>query len=608
MKRVRSAVRRSRQSPDQLFKRFCKAGGTGVSGPIMTRSDFVRVLGTFEPHLEQEMVLRLWQHLLSQGSGEDGLNFVEFQRWFVNGEGVVTLSRTGSSSTSLGFSAMNGFDSQAHFAPYPDSLVDRPATAPNASGHSPILGRRSSRPPLSPTSASAAYFTDLGQGSMTLPIRSRSGSQQSLDVFAAGEIAPLRPYDEMHLIAPLVRIGRGLANESLTVAGAFVLYDEHLEKMLSLDKFLEATGARASARLTVRRSKPKFGACLRTLPVVEEPWMILAKSNMHLNCKSEWAFHRQSPHFADCPVAGAALRVLHVWAAASYHHALKPSVAFATESPELPFRPELRLILDTPWAALLHSQWSSVLFMGLSQMAAGLCPRVRRGLRPCAGKKEKGCDAEGAADLLPKKRTELDQIILAKAQGLIGGYLLRARGISKLFLQLASLAMPVEAAPRSLVDCDGRLQPVELNALAVRREVNPQLAAIALAASQRTCPRSLQLQGSRVNLVDLLIFMERLVPSEQVSGFFNEITENRCEMDVFSHFHKVYCVHRTLLIPAFMTSGLLIHPPYGPATWACYVPRRNTTTLTELHLLDPIRWSQPLNGLTIIDTWALSTG
>lgn len=51
---------------------------------------------------------------------------------------------------------------------------------------------------------------------------------------------------------------------------------------------------------------------------------------------------RQSPHFADCPVAGAALRVLHVWAAASYHHALQPSVAFATESPELPFTPELR--------------------------------------------------------------------------------------------------------------------------------------------------------------------------------------------------------------------------------------------------------------------------
>ena len=53
---------------------------------------------------------------------------------------------------------------------------------------------------------------------------------------------------------------------------------------------------------------------------------------------------RQSPHFADCPIAGAALRVLHVWAAASYHHSLKPSVAFATESPELPFTPELRCL------------------------------------------------------------------------------------------------------------------------------------------------------------------------------------------------------------------------------------------------------------------------
>ncbi len=46
---------------------------------------------------------------------------------------------------------------------------------------------------------------------------------------------------------------------------------------------------------------------------------------------------------------------------------------------------------------------------------------MRRGLRPCARKKEQDCDAEGATDLLPKKRTELDQIILAKAQGLIGG-------------------------------------------------------------------------------------------------------------------------------------------------------------------------------------------
>eukprot|EP00913_Durusdinium_trenchii_P033465 g31331.t1 len=247
MKRVRSAVRRSRQSPDQLFKRFCKAGGTGVSGLIMTRSDFIRVLGTFEPHLEQEMVIRLWQHFLSQGNGEDGLNFTEFQRWFnllnlahtehhyPSQEALGTLSRTGSSATSLSFSAVNGFDAQPHFAPYPE--LDRALTAPCSSA-SPLLGRRHSRPPLSPT-ATPAYFANMGQGSMTLPIPSRSGSQHSLEVYG-GEMAPLRVSDDMPLIATLVRLGRGLASESLTVAGAFVLYDEHLEKMLSLDKFLEA--------------------------------------------------------------------------------------------------------------------------------------------------------------------------------------------------------------------------------------------------------------------------------------------------------------------------------------------------------------------------------
>lgn len=91
-----------------------------------------------------------------------------------------------------------------------------------------------------------------------------------------------------------------------------------------------------------------------------------------------------------------------------------------------------------------------------------------------------------------------------------------------------------------------------------------------------------------MNLVDLLIFVERLVPLGQVSGFFNEITENHCEMDVFSHFHKVYCVAGDWFLPAFITSGLLIHPPYGPGTWACYVPKSmKAFEHFELHLVDP---------------------
>ena len=49
------------------------------------------------------------------------------------------------------------------------------------------------------------------------------------------------------------------------------------------------------------------------------------------------------------PVGGAALRLLHLWAAASYHHGWRPTVAFAFEEPELPMAPELRLVLDVPW-------------------------------------------------------------------------------------------------------------------------------------------------------------------------------------------------------------------------------------------------------------------
>ncbi|CAL1158866.1 unnamed protein product [Cladocopium goreaui] len=144
--------------------------------------------------------------------------------------------------------------------------------------------------------------------------------------------------------------------------------------------------------------------------------------------------------------------------------------------------------------------------------------------------------------------------------------------------------------------CSGSTRSMDLGSLAVRQQVNPQLAAIALAASQRTCQRSLRFRGARVNLVDLLIFVERLVPSGQVSGFFNEITENRCEMDVFSHFHKVYCVAGDWILPAFITSGLLIHPPYGPGTWACYVPKSmKAFEHFELHLVDPFLWHHPLS-------------
>ena len=41
---------------------------------------------------------------------------------------------------------------------------------------------------------------------------------------------------------------------------------------------------------------------------------------------------------------------------------------------------------------------------------------------------------------------------------------------------------------------------------------------------------------------DVLVFIEQLQSTGHVSGFFNVVTENRCEMDFFSHFHNVFCL------------------------------------------------------------------
>ncbi|CAE7545839.1 unnamed protein product, partial [Symbiodinium pilosum] len=42
-----------------------------------------------------------------------------------------------------------------------------------------------------------------------------------------------------------------------------------------------------------------------------------------------------------------------------------------------------------------------------------------------------------------------------------------------------------------------------------------------------------------------------------------------------------------------MTSGLLVHPPYGPAAWSCILPSRRSKLV--LSLLDPVRWQRPLH-------------
>ena len=70
-------------------------------------------------------------------------------------------------------------------------------------------------------------------------------------------------------------------------------------------------------------------------------------------------------------------------------------------------------------------------------------------------------------------------------------------------------------------------------------------------------------------------------------------------MDFFSHFHSVFCMlgdgpdhDATWVRLAFMTSGLLVHPPYGPGAWSCILPAKRSRI--DLSLVDPFRWQRPL--------------
>ncbi|CAE8690536.1 unnamed protein product, partial [Polarella glacialis] len=227
MKRVRNAVIRSRQSPEQLFQRFCRSGGGNVQGPLMTRSDFVRVIGTFEPNLEQEMVARLWRALITEGS--ESLDFESFQQCFYYTD-QSPVSGPGHTLTRFSSSSQLDFSLQQESAALAQLLESSPAAGVHG---------RTDRPALSPSSFSPASFKPF----------SRPNGPDS-PPFRAAEVPPRLPNrvglprqltaEEAALFACLHRLGRGLQAESLTVNAAFVLYDENLERMLSLDKFVEA--------------------------------------------------------------------------------------------------------------------------------------------------------------------------------------------------------------------------------------------------------------------------------------------------------------------------------------------------------------------------------
>eukprot|EP00929_Paragymnodinium_shiwhaense_P046814 TRINITY_DN23814_c0_g1_i4.p1 TRINITY_DN23814_c0_g1~~TRINITY_DN23814_c0_g1_i4.p1 ORF type:complete len:832 (-),score=167.00 TRINITY_DN23814_c0_g1_i4:41-2536(-) len=76
--RVRATVGRSGRSFEEVFRGFCRSGG-GLQG-VMTRSDLARVLSTFEPDIQPEVVSRLWRAVVSEHAA--GLDYHTFCTWF----------------------------------------------------------------------------------------------------------------------------------------------------------------------------------------------------------------------------------------------------------------------------------------------------------------------------------------------------------------------------------------------------------------------------------------------------------------------------------------------------------------------------------------------
>jgi len=319
-----------------------------------------------------------------------------------------------------------------------------------------------------------------------------------------------------------------------------------------------------------------------------------------------------SPTFAECPVGGAAVRMLHVWAAASYHHGLQPSLAFATE--HLDFRPELRFVLDVDWVEILKSPWAGVFFGVLSRIADSFCQRLNMKVNgsvadTCESVAQKtvvDCNLTLAGRTLSKSIASAQRHVVGCAPNGRLSELLRRKHAKKLFSALAKRARGGKGGRASDKGCDEdstssmvvdlELGPLRAHSMAVREEVvRNDTAALVLAASLRR-PTS----GSSATWLELLVFIERLRPVGLPSGFFNEITENRCEMDFASHFHRAFCLlPGPRIVAAAMISGLLVHPPYGPASWACTLPDDLATLqvnkrTVHLQLLDPSLWDSPL--------------
>lgn len=213
--RVRNAVGRSGKTLEDVFRGFCRSAGRGAR--TMTRADLTRVLSTFEPNIDSEVVFRLWRLAVPEGAST--LDFNSFCSWFCPGgrelPGAVSICSTPTGNLSEAQLLSSLLEKSL-------SLTRSPSGASlsllSPTGSMPNLGSQSAPPsPL-------ARFT--------------SGDLKS-GVWRQGIVNAWSDQD-LTSMAYLGRLQNYLSSKNMNVVSAFCIWDSQMEQAISQEGFLSA--------------------------------------------------------------------------------------------------------------------------------------------------------------------------------------------------------------------------------------------------------------------------------------------------------------------------------------------------------------------------------
>lgn len=217
--RVRSAVGRSGRPFDEIFRGFCRSSG-GAQG-LMSRTDLARVLSTFEPGLEPEVVTRLWRVVVPDGAA--GLDYSTFCTWFCPGGRSLSSSSTADAHLlESSFTAGSAMLQQ---------LLDMtsPKNGGRMSPHLPLNGHHTGQM-LNTAFHGSTLHPEHQDWHHTVVRRSVSDPHMP---------APLQK-DELAMQACLHRLHKALSSKGLTFSSAFVLYDKNMERAVMLEGMVAA--------------------------------------------------------------------------------------------------------------------------------------------------------------------------------------------------------------------------------------------------------------------------------------------------------------------------------------------------------------------------------